>query len=84
MQVAGNDSSAYNLRWYADRIGWTLPRPWVVSLPLGVYRLAMLAWALWLAHALLGWLTWGWERFSTGGLWKRAPEPVLPAPPAPN
>lgn len=85
MQVGGNGSSAYSLRWYADRIGWTMPRPWVVSLPLGVYRLAMLAWALWLAHALLDWLKWGWTCYAAGGLWKplRAPAPALPPPPAP-
>jgi len=32
---------------------------WVISVPLLVYRLAMLAWALWLALALLRWLRWG-------------------------
>ncbi|TPW20974.1 MAG: hypothetical protein FD126_1154, partial [Elusimicrobia bacterium] len=83
MQVGGNGSSAYQLRWYADRIGWTMPRPWVFSLPLGVYRLAMLAWALWLAHALLDWLKWGWKCFSAGGVWKplRAPQADVPPPP---
>ena len=80
---ASNGSSASLLHWYKDRTGGRLPRAWVFSLPLGVYRLAMLAWALWLAHALLGWLKWGWECFSTGGLWKRAPKPVPPPPPAP-
>jgi hypothetical protein len=39
--------------------------------PLFVYRLAMLAWALWLAHALLGWLRFGWDAFGTGGFWRR-------------
>jgi len=34
-----------------------------------VYRVAMLAWALWLALALLRWLRWGWTCFSEGGLW---------------
>lgn len=81
MQVGGNGSSAYQLRWYADRIGWTMPRPWVISLPLMVYRLAMLAWALWLAHALLDWLKWGWQCFSTGGVWKRTPPPDVPPAP---
>jgi len=35
------------------------------------YRLLMLAWALWLAFALLGWLRWGWQCFSRNGLWKK-------------
>lgn len=71
MQVAGNGSSAGRMNWYQDRIGETLPKAGVVSVPLLVYRLLMLAWALWLAFALLRWLRWGWEAFSTGGLWRR-------------
>ena len=49
----------------------------VLSVPLWVYRLAMLAWALWLARALVGWLRWGYESWSAGGTWRplRAPRP---------
>ena len=36
-----------------------------------VYRSLMLLWALWLALALLRWLSWGWQCFSKGGVWKR-------------
>ncbi len=57
MQV-GNMSSAYNLNWYQDRSASTLPQAWVVSVPLMVYRVLMLLWALWLAFSLLKWLTW--------------------------
>jgi hypothetical protein len=70
MQIAGNHSSAYELNWYQDRIGSTLPQAWVLSVPLLVYRLLMLAWALWLAFALLTWLRWGWECFSRHGIWR--------------
>jgi hypothetical protein len=42
----------------------------VLSVPLLVYRLAMLAWALWIAQALVGWLRWGWRCFSAGELWR--------------
>ena len=70
MQIAGNGSTAQQLRWYQDIAGDTLPTAWVISVPLMVYRLAMLAWALWLAQALLRWLRWGWECFSAGGLWR--------------
>ncbi len=69
MQVAGNHSSAYALHWYQDRIGPQPPSALVISAPLLAYRLAMLAWALWLAFALLKWLRWGWECYSQGGLW---------------
>jgi hypothetical protein len=80
MQVAGNGSSAYELRWYQDRAEATLPRPWVLSVPLLAYRAVMLAWALWLATALLRWLRWGWAQFTRGELWRgrrqvRAPQP---------
>jgi len=70
MQIAGNGSHAGMLRWYVDRSGPGLPRPWVLSVPLGVYRAAMLAWALWLADSVIGWARWAWTQFGTGGLWR--------------
>ncbi len=73
MQVAGNASSAYLLRWFADRSERLLPGSWVLSVPIFVYRLAMLAWALWLALALLRWLRWGWESLTAGGGWRPLP-----------
>ncbi len=71
MQIAGNGSSAYALNWYQDRTGPVPPQAWVLSAPLWFYRLLMLAWALWLAFALLRWLKWGWTCYSTHGLWRR-------------
>ncbi len=56
MHVAGNASSAYALRWFADRSADALPIAHAFSVPLWIYKLAMLAWALWLASALVGWL----------------------------
>lgn len=70
MQIAGNGSSAAVLRWYQDRSAAVLPRAWILSVPLLVYRLLMLAWALWIAQALLRWLRWGWDAFGTGGYWR--------------
>jgi hypothetical protein len=70
MQIAGNGSSGSHLRWYHDRSDGFLPSAWVVSVPLLFYRFAMLAWALWLARALVAWLRWGWDCFSTDGLWR--------------
>jgi hypothetical protein len=78
MQVSGNGSTAYNLNWYADRVSGPTAGAWVLSVPLYIYRLLMLAWALWLASSLIGWLKWGWESFTTGGYWKKAPLLVLP------
>jgi hypothetical protein len=70
MQIAGNGSSAQELQWYQDRSDGSLPAASVISVPLSVYRAAMLAWALWLALALLRWLRWGWECFATDALWR--------------
>jgi hypothetical protein len=78
MQIAGNGSSSSHLVWYQDRTTGALPQPWVLSVPILYYRLAMLAWALWLASALVRWLRWGWGNFSEGGVWMplRTPKPA--------
>ncbi|MSP92993.1 MAG: hypothetical protein EXR79_14535 [Myxococcales bacterium] len=70
MQVRGNGSTATALNWYVDRTTGPLPEPTVVSLPLWVWRVAMLLWALWLVGALLRWLPWAWRAFGAGGLWR--------------
>jgi hypothetical protein len=69
MQVAGNDSTAYVMNWYQDRAMENLPQAWIFSVPILFYRFLMLAWALWLALALLRWLKWGWSCFTANGLW---------------
>lgn len=71
MQISGNDSSAFQLNWYQDRAGNVPDQATVISAPLWVYRAVMLAWALWLAFALLGWLKWGWSVLSRDGLWRK-------------
>jgi len=73
MQVAGNHSSAWTLNWYQDRCSGFLPDAWAVSVPMYIYRLFMLLWALWLALALLKWLQWGWDCFSIHGMWRKLP-----------
>jgi hypothetical protein len=70
MQIGGNGSNAGQLAWYQDRSAGALPAARILSVPLFVYRAAMLAWSLWLAFALLRWLRWGWESFAEGGLWR--------------
>lgn len=82
MHVAGNDSSAWQLHWFADQTADVLPTGGVLSVSLWVYKLAMLAWALWLANALVGWLRWGFEAWSSGGYWRQPP--VAVAPPLPS
>lgn len=79
MQIAGNGSWAQNLLWYQDRAGNVLEQPSVISVPILYYRLLMLAWALWLAMAVLGWLRWGWQAFVQGGLWRHKPKQKAPS-----
>ncbi len=70
MQIEGNQSTTDFLQWYQDRGNNLLPRPWLISLPLAGYRIAMLAWALWLAFRVLKWIKWGWECYVTNGAWQ--------------
>ena len=71
MLIEGNGSSSYQLNWYQDRVAdAAYPQGRVLSTPLWVYRALMMAWALWLALALLSWLRWAWPLFSQGGLWQ--------------
>jgi hypothetical protein len=74
MHVAGNASNAWNLRWFADQSVSALPGAGVFSVSLWVYKLAMLAWALWLAWSLIDWLRWAFDAWTRGGYWRK-PEP---------
>ncbi len=88
MHVRGLDwSPAHELRWFADRSVDRLPQGQVFSLPLWAYHLTMLAWSLWLASALIGWIRRGFAAWMQGGYWRAAPPKAtggeLPAvPPA--
>ncbi len=85
MQVAGNGSTDTVLRWYTDRVSEHLPAAGVLSLPLWVYRVGMLAWALWLAAGLVRAVGWGWRAYGEGGVWRRLPlrRPAATPPPTP-
>ncbi|HMB43232.1 MAG TPA: hypothetical protein VKM00_05045, partial [Luteimonas sp.] len=74
------------LRWFADQSHDALPQAGAISVPMWLYRAAMLAWALWLANAVLGWSRWGLRAWLDGGYWRRLSKPkvvVETAPPAP-
>jgi hypothetical protein len=83
MFIRGNGSSRTYLRWFQPRSGNVLPQPSVVSVSIWFYRFLMLAWALWLAVALIRWLKWAWTQFSEGGCWKRLPRTPQSPPPVP-
>jgi hypothetical protein len=40
-----------------------------------VYKVLILAWALWLSFALLRWLPWVWRSFAGEGLWRSRKNP---------
>jgi hypothetical protein len=85
MQVAGGGSTDTVLRWYADRVTGDTPATGVLSLPLWLYRVAMLLWALWLAASLVRGVGPAWRAFSHGGLWRPIPRrPRTPKPPEPS
>ncbi len=83
MQLAGpvinivqsqfTDPQMYQLQWYQDMSKGELAQAWVISLPMYIYRILMLLWALWLAFSLVKWIRWGWESFATQGYWKERP-----------
>lgn len=75
MFVHGNHSSEYHLYWYQDRVAEVPPQAWAFSVPLWIYRLALLAWALWLAFAFLRWLPWMVACLSSGGFRRSIPWP---------
>jgi hypothetical protein len=84
MHVAGNASNAWNLRWFADQSANALPGGGVFSVSLWVYKLAMLAWALWLAWSLIDWLRWVFDAWTRGGYWRKpAPKPGVAPPQLP-
>jgi len=78
LRVIGHDSDAHVLHWYADRFAGQSSSVQLLSMPLWVYRLLMLAWALWLALTLLGVLRWAWVHFSEGGVWRAGGRALSP------
>jgi hypothetical protein len=74
MQIAGLGQGASTLSWYRDLVAGALPRPWVLWLPLWVFRVLMLLWALWLSARLLRWLPWAWQRLVDREAGDEAPE----------
>jgi hypothetical protein len=73
MQVVGNGSSFSSLNWFLDRYSSLLPSASVISIPMLVYQIIMLAWALWLAFSVVKWSQWMWQAMGTGGWFLKVP-----------
>jgi hypothetical protein len=78
MNIVGNGSNSGLLRWYQDHSTGVLPVAWVLSVPMLYYRLAMLAWALWISFSLLNFLKLGWTNFSQPVIWHKIPRKPKP------
>ncbi len=70
MQITGNGSSYYQLNWFSDRIENIVPEATLISVPVYIYRLLMLAWSIWLAFALIKWAQWGWVNYTQHEYWR--------------
>ena len=73
MVIAGSQSYGNTLHWFADRSDAILPQANVISLPIWIYRTAMLLWALWLAWAVTRWLRRAFAAWTNGGIWRAIP-----------
>jgi hypothetical protein len=70
MHVAGNDSFAGQLAWFADRSVSDIPQAAALTVPMWIYKGIILAWALWLSFTLVRWMPWAWKAFSRDGFWR--------------
>ena len=88
LHVVGNQSSAHRLNWFDDQAAVRLPIASAISLPIAVYRALMLAWAFWMAQALIRWLRWGLGCFTEQAVWlpwlTRKHSTQAPPAPAPD
>jgi hypothetical protein len=73
MYIEGYQSYGHQLSWFEDKSAGAMSQAWVISLPMWVYRVAMLLWALWLAFALMRWIPWAWAQLGHLGFWYKAP-----------
>lgn len=78
MEVTGAGSYGSHLVWVSDRSSGVFAPVWSLSLSIWVWRIFMLAWALWLSRSLLTWLKWAWERVSAEPFWAPAEPKVAP------
>jgi hypothetical protein len=74
MQVTGNDSYSNHLSWFADRSESLIPTATAFSVPILVYKVLILVWALWLSLALVKWLPWTWQCFARDGFFRSRPD----------
>ena len=72
MRIVGAGQSVEQLSWFVDKSAGALPHVWVISISMWWYKLAMLAWTLWLAFALARWGRIAWNALGRQGWWRSA------------
>lgn len=70
MLVAGGGSSNWQWQWYQDRQGMDYVSAGMVSLPMWIWKGAMLVWSFWIASRMIVWGKQAWAAFSRGGMWR--------------
>ncbi len=87
LHVTGNGSYAHSLKWFHDQTESAMPVGSVFTLPMWLYRMLMLAWAFWMAWALIRWMRWAVQCFVSDGAWrawfKRKPQAAVLAAASP-
>jgi hypothetical protein len=82
MRIDNGYTGSDMLSWFNDRSDGKLDPPWIFSVSIWWYKVAMLLWALWLAFALTRWVPYAWNALTVGGVWRRPPsKPKAPEAP---
>jgi hypothetical protein len=71
MQIRGNGSSQFGLQFFVDQTEPVIGNAWVLSVPLLVFQVTMLVWALWFAYNVVKWSKWSYACISADGLFKK-------------
>ena len=69
MYIVSTDHNNTWFTWFSDEIDSTVPSPWILSVPMWVYFVLILAWVMWLVFTLLQWMRTWWESLKTPVLW---------------
>lgn len=69
MYIVGSNYTNGWFTWFSDEITGTVPSPWILSVPMWIYLVLILAWVMWLVFTLLQWMRAWWESLKVPVLW---------------
>jgi len=70
MGIAGPGSGDGTFTWFNDQSSGALPQPTLISVPMWVFNVLMLVWAIWIAASLVQWLKWAFGAWTSQGFWR--------------